>query len=117
MGTFNPELMYELQAKDFNQTEALKPIADHAVKEIKSAAGWDTDVQVHVEPQAKDKGLYSVSISVFGLGEPVIAKKEGKNVIAVFRKVRKSVLRRIHQMSDQRIAARRRTTFREQFAS
>jgi len=89
MDLFNEELMYEFHAKDLMQTEAIKQFADHAVKEIKSTYGWNTDIQIHIEPEAKDKHLFSVSMSVFGLGEPIVAKKDGKDVMAVLRKVRK----------------------------
>lgn len=46
MDLFNEDLMYEFHVKDLSQTEALRQYADHAVKEIKSIYGWDTDVQV-----------------------------------------------------------------------
>lgn len=111
------ELMYEFHTKEVGCADALRQAADHAVKEIKSAAGWDTDVQVRIEPEVKDKNLFSVSISVFGFGDSVIVRKVGKNTLAVFRKVKKTVLRKIHQLGDQRIASRRRLAPREQFAS
>ncbi|MEN0059799.1 MAG: hypothetical protein AAGB31_13245 [Bdellovibrio sp.] len=117
MSLFNHELMYEFQAKDLTQTEAIKQYADHTVKEIKSVSGWDTDVQIHIEPEAKDKRLFSVSMSVYGLGEPIILKKEGKNVMAVLRKVRKGVLRQVYRLNKKRISHRRKTFFKEQFAS
>lgn len=70
---FDPD--YEFHVKDLTQTEALKKYADHAVKEIKSTYGWDTDVQIHIEPEAKDKRLFSVSMCVFGMGEPILVQK------------------------------------------
>lgn len=109
-------LMYEFFARDVGHTDALRQVADHAVKEIKAAAGWDADVQVHIEPEARDKKLFAVCISVFGFGDSVIVRKVGKNTLAVFRKVKKSVLRKIHQLGDQRVA-RRRASLREQYAS
>lgn len=117
MNFFNHELMYEFQAKELTQTEAVKQYTDHTVKEIKTLSGWDTDVQVHIEPQAKDKHLYSVAMSVYGLGEPIVIKKEGKNVMAVLRKVRKGILRQVHRLSKKRISYRRKNIFKEQVAS
>jgi ribosome-associated translation inhibitor RaiA len=114
MELYNEELMYEFHAKDLSQTEALKQFADHAVKEIKTRYGWDTDVQVLIEPEAKDKHLYSVSMSVFGLGESVVAKKEGKHVLAVLRKVRRLVMRQIQRISDRNLSYRRKSLLRDQ---
>ncbi len=111
------KLMYEFQARDLSQTEALKQFADHAVKEIKTTYGWDTDVQIRIEPEAKDKHLYAVTMAVFGLGEPVVVQKAGKQVLPVLRKVRKSVLRRIHRLGDRKRSQRRRDVFKEQWAS
>lgn len=116
MSLFSNELMYEFQAKDVTQTQAIKQYADHIVKEIKSLSRWDTDVQIHIEPEAKDKRLFSVTLSVFGLGERIVQKKEGKNVMAVLRKVRKGVLRQISKLNKKRISHRRRF-LGEQFAS
>jgi ribosome-associated translation inhibitor RaiA len=117
MDLFSQDLMYEFHARDLTQTEALKQCADHAVKEIKSTYGWDTDVQINIEPEAKDKHLFSVSMSVFGLNEPVIVKKDGKQVLSVLRKVRKAVMRQIHRLSEKRVSHRRKVLLKEQIAS
>lgn len=117
MELFNQHFMYEFHAKELSQTEALKQYADHAVKEIKSVYGWDTDVQINIEPEAKDKQLYSVSMSVFGLSEPIVVRKDGKNVMGVLRKVRKAVMRQIHKMSEKKVSSRRKHFLEEQWAS
>ncbi len=117
MDLYNQELMYELHTKDLTQIEALKQYADHAVKEIKLTYGWDTDVQIHIEPEAKDKHLFTVNMSVYGMGEPIIVSKNGKHVMAVLRKVRKAVMRQIHRVSEKRVSYRKRFFFKEQFAS
>lgn len=109
MDLYNEQLMYEFHAKDLSQTDALKQYADHAVKEIKSTYSWDTDVQVTIEPEAKDKHLFSVSMSVFGLGEPIVVKKEGKHILSILRKVRKTVMRQIHRLSERKVSYRRKT--------
>lgn len=114
---FNQGLMYEFHAKDLTQTDALKQYADHAVKEIKSTTGWDSYIQINIEPVAKDKRLFSVSMSVFGLDEPIIVKKDGKHVLAVLRKVRKAVLRQVHQLSERRVSYRRKHFLKELLAS
>ena len=108
-------LIYEFHAKDTTQTEALKQYADHAVKEIKSQYGWDTEVFVNIEPEAKDKHLYSVSMTVYGLREPIVVKKEGKQVLSLLRKVRKAVMRQIHRMTKRRVSYRKRI-LKEQIA-
>lgn len=117
MDLFNQELMYEFHTKELSQTEALKQYADHAVKEIKSTYGWDTDVQINIEPEAKDKHLFSVSMSVFGLSEPVVVQKQGKHVMGILRKVRKAVMRKIHKLSEKKISNRRKSFFKEQNVS
>ena len=117
MNKLNQVLMYEFQAKDLTQTEAVKQYTDHIVKELKSLSTWDIDVQVHIEPEVKDKQLFSVSMSVYGLGEPIVVSKEGKNVMSVLRKVRKGILRRVHRIIKKRISYRRKQFRKEQFAS
>lgn len=108
MDLFNQDLMYEFQAKEMVQTESLKQFANHAVREIVAAAGRDADVQVHVEPEVKDKRLFSVSIGVFGVGDPIVVRKEGKHVLGVLRRVRKAVLRKIHNATKRKISFRRK---------
>jgi hypothetical protein len=110
MELINQELMYEFHARDLTQTEALKQYAYHAVKEIKSTTCWDSYIQINIEPEAKDKHLFSVSMSVFGLGDPVVVKKSGKHALAVLRKVRKVVLRQVHRMNKRRVSYRRKLT-------
>lgn len=117
MDLFNQELMYEFHAKELTQTEALKQYADHTVREIKSALSWEADVQVSIEPVAKDKRLYSVSIGVFGFGNSIVVKKDGKRVLAVLRKVRRAVLRQIRKSNRRRLSHRRKNFLKEQFAS
>lgn len=117
MDLFSQDLIYEFHVRDLAHTEALKKYADHAVKEIKSTYGWDTDVQINIEPEAKDKHLFSVSMSVFGLTDPVIIKKNGKQVMSVLRKVKKAVIRQIHRLSEKRVSHRRKDLLKEQIAS
>lgn len=117
MDLYSQDLMYEFHVRDLTQTEALKQYADHAVKEIKANYGWDADVQVSIEPEAKDRRIFSVSMSVFGMGEPILVKKNGKNVMSVLRKVRKTVLRQIRRMAEKRIRYRRKSILAHQMAS
>jgi len=117
MDLFSQDLMYEFHAKELSQTDALKQYADHAVKEIKSTYGWDTDVHISIEPEAKDKHLFSVSMSVFGLGEPVVVKKDGKQVMSILRKVRKAVMRQIRRLTEKRVSERRKVFLKEPVAS
>lgn len=117
MELFNEQLMYEFHSKDLTQMEALKQYADHAVKEIKSTYGWNTNVQITIEPEAKDKHLFSVTMSVFGLRQPIVVHKNGKHVMSVLRKVRKAVMRQIHRLSEKKVSYRRKRFFKEQIAS
>ena len=111
------ELIYELFTKGLAETDALKQFASHAVKEIKSTMNLDADVKITVESESKDKRLYCVSMSVLGLSEPVIVKKQGKNVLAVFRKAKRATLRQIHRINKRRITIKRKQFFKEQCAS
>lgn len=110
MDFFNQRLMYEFHARELLQTDALKQYADHAVREIKSNYGWDTDIQINIEPEAKDKKLFSVSMSVFGLDKPIVVKKVGKHVLSVLRKVRRTVIRQIHRVNEKKIRHRKSTS-------
>jgi len=116
MAQFDQYLMYEFHVGGLTNTDAIRMYADHAVREIKMAVGWDADIQVNIEPEAKDK-LFAVSMGVFGLGESIVIRKQGKQVLSVLRKVRKAVLRQIHKLNEKRTDSRRKTFFREQFAS
>ncbi|MGE0762558.1 MAG: hypothetical protein AB7N80_04705 [Bdellovibrionales bacterium] len=100
--------MSEFHVKELMFTEALKEYADRTIEEIKAETGDRADVQIHIEPEAKDKGLFWVSMSVFGLKKPIIVKKDGKQIMAVFRKVRKTVLKQIHELSNKKIHKRKR---------
>ncbi len=111
---FKDRLIYEFHSKDLTQKEALKQYADHAVKEIKSTYGWSTDVQISIEPEAKDKHLFSVTMSVFGLRQPIVVRKSGKHVMSVMRKVRKSVMRQIHRVSEKKVSYRRKHFLEQQ---
>lgn len=117
MRSSSQEVFYEFQARNFERAEIFRQFSDQAVKEIKSTAGWDADVQVKIEPEAGDGSCYAVSMSVFGLGEPVVVKRGGKSVMAVFRKVKKAVLRQIHRMTEREQGYRRRLGFRNSLAS
>jgi ribosome-associated translation inhibitor RaiA len=116
MAQFDQNLMYEFYAGGLENTDAIRIYANHAVREIKATIGSDADIQVHIEPEAKDKHLFSVSMSIFGLGDSIVVRKQGKHVLAVLRKVRKAVLRQIHKLNEKRVDAKRKTVFREQFA-
>lgn len=113
MSNLNPELMYEFHAKELSQVDALKQYADHIVKEIKSTTGWDTDIHITIEPTVKDKQLFCVSMNVFGIGQPIVVKKDGKNVMAVLKKVRRAVLRQIHRTNGKKICLRRKQILRD----
>lgn len=115
MNLSNAELMYEFHVKELTQTEALKQFTDHIVKEIKSTTGWDTDVHVTIEPVVKDKHLFNVSISVYGIGKTVVVSKMGKHVLSVLRKVRKAILRQIHRLIDKKVGQRRKNNFVKRF--
>ena len=108
MYLYSQNLMYGFHTKDLDQVESLKQYADHAVKEIKSTYGWDTDVQVNIEPESKDKRLFSVSMSVYGFHEPIVVKKTGKQILSVLRKVRKAVMRQIHRLTKKQVHFRKR---------
>ena len=117
MDLCSQEFIYEFHAKELTHKESLKQYADNVVKEIKSTYGWDTEIHINIDPQAKDKHLFSVSVSVFGLGEPIVVRKDGKHIMAVFRKVRKAVMRRIHSLNGRRVSCRRKPILKGQMAS
>lgn len=117
MAQFDQNLMYEFHVGGLTNTEAVRMYADHAVREIKIAVGGEVDIQVHIEPEPKNKHLFAVSMGVFGLGDSIVIRKQGKHVLAVFRKVRKAILRQIHKLNETKIDSRRKTFFREHFAS
>ena len=106
------ELMYEFHTKELTPNDALKQYADHTVEEIKSTYGWDTDVQINIEPAVKDKKLFSVSMNVFGPGQHIVIRKSGKHIMAVLRKVRKTIMRQIHKINEKRVSHRKKSALR-----
>jgi len=117
MKNLNQELNYDFHAKNFSQAKTLRQFSDHVVREIRSIAGRETDIQVNIEAEAGDGCSYAVSLSVFGLRDPVVVKKGGRSVMSVLRKAKKAVLRRIHQMNEKRFDHHRKLHFREPLAS
>lgn len=107
MGIFTNGFIYDFHAKDLLHIEAVKPFADHVVKEIRQLSGSDADVEVHIEPEAKDKRLYNVAINVHGVGRSIHVEKSGKNVVSVLRKVRRGVVRQVLKMRKKRVQERR----------
>ena len=108
MDLYNQELMYVFHAKELSHPETFRQYTDNAVKEIKLKYGWDTEVEVNIEPLVKDKNLFRVAMSVFGLTEPIVIKKDGKQVMSVLRKVRKAVMRKIHQLNEKKVTKRKK---------
>lgn len=116
MGVYHQHFMYDLHMRDLVQTEGLRQYADHVVKEIKSTCGGDTDIQIRIEPEPKVRKSYSISINVTGLEDPIVIHKNGKNILPVFRKARKAVMRKIRRLNERRIH-KRRPIIQEQWAS
>jgi hypothetical protein len=106
MSVYRQEFAYGFQAKNLVNIEPLKKVMDRTVREIQSLIGKEADVQVSIESEVKNKKLFSVSMSVFGLRQPIVVKRTGKQVLSVIKEVRKVALRQIHKFGERRLTRR-----------
>ncbi len=97
----NSELYYEYHAKEYS--DRFRNYSDAAVREIKRQIGNEPDVQVTIEEEKKRKGLFSVSMSISGMGESFFVKKVGKNVIHLIKKEKKLLLNKVRSWQHRKI--------------
>lgn len=105
------EPFYEYSTKGLRNPEGFKQQVDRAVREIIEVIGSDADVQVHVEPEAKDKGLYTLSISADVLGRPVTVKKTGKRVYTLLKQAKKTLIRLFRRSFVRKIKVKRHSVY------
>lgn len=98
MEFMNPELFYEFRAKKY--AHRFRSYADDAVKEIKRQVGNEPGIQVSIKEEDRLKGVFSVSMTVNGMGEPVFVRKAGRNVIQLIKKTKKLLLSRLRQFKN-----------------
>lgn len=101
MELMSPELYYEYHAKEY--AERFRHCSDSAVRDIKRQIGSEPDIQVTIEEEERGKGLYSVSMSISGMGETLFVKKAGKNVQHLIKKVKKLLLNKIPSIQHRKI--------------
>lgn len=116
MELINQDLMYVFRSKNIDHTDSLKNLANSAVRKIKSSFGWDTEVEVSIEPEMQDGQLFTVSVSVYGVGDPVVVRKHGKNLFSIFKKVNKTVLKQLQRQARKQLSFRRNSIFTEKYA-
>ncbi len=111
------EPTYGFHVKDLPHSNSLKSSADEIVRDIKRFSKQATDVHIHIEPEVKDKHIYSVTLSVHGLGETVVVKKSGKDLLSLVKKVKRATMRQLHRLSDKTVSFRRHKTPHHEIAS
>ena len=104
MELMSPDLYYEYHAKEY--AERFRNYSDAAVKDIKRQIGNDPDIQVTIEEEERGKGLYSVSMSISGMGEVLFVRKVGKNVVHLIKKVKKLLLNKVRSLQHRKINRR-----------
>lgn len=101
MELVSSNLFYEYHAKEHAQR--FRNYTDAAVKDIKRQIGNEPDVQVSIEEEERRKGLFSVSISISGMREPLFVKKVGKNVVHLIKKVKKLILKKVRAIQRRKL--------------
>ncbi|MEZ4873280.1 MAG: hypothetical protein R2827_13760 [Bdellovibrionales bacterium] len=117
MNTKIDSMMYELYVKDISENQVIKQAANHTVKEIQAEVSTEADVHISVEPEPKGRKNINVTLSVFGFRDPIVVKKRGRNILSVFKKVKKTALRRIRSLKRKNDRIHKKKFFKEQFAS
>lgn len=84
---------YQFSAKGLRSPSGFKKHVDHAVSEILEALGNETDLHVHIEPEAKSRGLFTLTMSADVSGEPVTIKKTGRHIHALLKKSKKVLIK------------------------
>jgi hypothetical protein len=102
-----PEPFYEFSSKGLRNPGGFKRHADHAVREIFSVVGSDCDIQVHVEPEVKSKGLFTLSITANVPGQPIVVKKTGKRVYTLLKQAKKMVIKIFRRAFSRKIKTKR----------
>lgn len=115
METMNPELYYDYHAK--KDADHFRLHSDDAVKDLKRKLGHNLDIQVVIDEEEKNKGLFSVAMSISGTGEPIFVKKMGKNVVHLIKKVKKLLLKKTRSLQRKRFSKRRLREQKELLAS
>ncbi len=115
MELMSPELYYEYHAKEY--AERFRIYSDAAVRDIKRQIGNEPDIQVTIEEEERGKGLFSVSMSISGLGEALFVRKVGKNVIHLIKKVKKLLLNKVRSHQHRKINRRQLREQKELMAS
>ena len=115
MELISPELYYEYHAKEF--ADRFRRYSDDAVRDLRRCIGTEPDIQVTIEEETRNKGLFSVSMMISGMGEPLVVKKVGKNVIQLIKKVKKLLLNKVRALQQRRIDRRQLREQKELVAS
>ena len=115
MELMGPELYYEYHAKEF--AERFRHYSDAAVRDIKRQIGNEPDIQVTIEEEERGKKLFSVSMSISGLGESLCVRKVGKNVIHLIKKVKKLLLNKVRSLQHRKLNKKQLRLKKELMAS
>ena len=105
------EPFYEFSAKGLRNPQSFRKHADHAVREIFEVSGGESDIQIHVEPEVKSKGLFTLSISTDVDGKPVTVKRTGRRVYTLLRQAKKTVVKLLRRSFIKRIKSKRQPFF------
>ena len=105
MDFMNPELIYEFHAKDLGLK--YRNYTDQVVRDIRQQVGTDPDVHVRIEPEKKNSSLYSVAMSISGIGDTVFVKKAGKHIVPTLKKVKKLLLNKARRVQTKKVSKKR----------
>ena len=107
MKSITIEPFYEFSSKGLRNPAGFKKHVDHAIREIFSVLGGDCDIQVHVEPEVKAKGLFTLSISAGIPGKPITVKKTGRRIFTLLKQAKKTVIGLSRRSLVKKIKAKR----------
>lgn len=103
------EPLYKFSSKGLRNHQSFKRHVDRAVREIYEIVGGEADIQIHVEPEVKSKGLFTLSISTDVSGKPVTVKKTGRKIYTLLKQTKKTVIKLFRRSFVKKIKAKRKS--------
>lgn len=92
-------LIYDYQVH--GTEDRFKDESDRAIRDLRHYLGNDPSINLLIEKTNNGKGLYSVSMSVVGLGGRIHITKSGKNVPQLLKKVKKLTMNRARRQKEK----------------
>lgn len=99
MTFYSHDLMYEVKLKQPKILLPQKKDVDEVVGSMRNVMDVPDEIQIMVDLESPNKKLFSVSVHIEVMGQKLMAKKKGKNILTALIKAKKAIIRshkRVH---------------------